>query len=1451
MMSLPEGWQSDYDGTRWLFRHEASGAEQYHFPQAGDEYAGFLHDVGTGPVELTPEDSLAIEQQAKRRSISGWENDAKSGTRASGGKREKKKIEEIEEENGIMSATGYYDPMLYLVALNNVSPLGADEGERTAQTTKDTRNAALDITPEATPPNSNSEPILNQLEIQPPSTSLLNTHMVATELPRGSHQIWSPVGYVAELATQETVKCAEELAPVELDATSSAPVSVRTDIAQEPAELPTHRSPVEEKAHSPKPTQTTTQLVDSSSLTSASFAYLPSKPQGNPINRVLSSASIRRKPVSPGVNAVNLGQNKYQPWKPTQGVVDQSPQMHTKASEALPQTSVLQNQNSELGNIDQNNSAGESSVLGDIPNALAPPSAPSKPAHIEPLITDNEAPPVPAVLQPAQRPMKDSLLEAGNQQFIPGAQARHDSISASVADHSLSYAPSVLKPGGSQLSNSLQDSEGSPQPEPPHSSEQTQESVASHRPEHVVHTPSGHNDQPSIMRINASPSPSNHGTILHQEGSSKPAFKPYTPDSGKANSEASISVDGKIPVVAPLSFVKRHSSQSSEVSSITPEIQDSNLHLNKPVPNQSDEISELISDISNSTSQAGSVLVIDTLQQSSVVVPEQPPAVANISKPISVTATPPAQTLAISSPANAGITTTQGRPNAQDTHNPSPPIQGPSASLPLQTANPGKVSMSPGPLGPQGNTSNPLPSQTPVVVSPCHKPSQASNIPHTNQAHGLGVHSNHANNTIQRPSHALQANMTTSNANATAQIPTTAPVQQIPYQPQGQSIASPNPIPKPPTVGNPPANTQKPNFQHPATAGPSSYQPIARPPVGNQVLGSGTAQVSSHPSPVMHTVSPIQSQVSSPAQSIASLHISQSSTPVNTFATINTATNTNGGPNVNINQTTSAPVRPPSIPVHTSTQPVENTKPPGSSQASAAGILQAQSVPMANQPVKPYPMLPGQVTPLPSQIGSPPVPTPVSQSIPNNHTKPTANTQHAAVGQQLTQTQTGGSMGYHTIPGQTNPTMNSSQAYGPASSQAQMKPLQQSAPPPHPGVAHAGAHQPSVHQPQPQQMASYPSSIASGQPHSPQMTVPHSVGSSPVAGQPTYAPPPVTPTIGPQGKPFNSAQANAAFKVAGKGVSKWAKKMWNNNTVKQTAAAVGGAVLAESVGMNGGVGAQLAGNLYGSVNRPPLTHAQTAPPQAHGIPGATPQYQPAQIGQQQQPVKIQPLQVQQHHQLGKPQPGYTHPSSFQRPPLSQPQLSQPPLSQPQLSQPQLSQPQLSQPQLSQPQLSQPQLSQPPFSQPTYQPVGIQTPGRPPVAYNQNPALAQQLAAININAQAQAQASIAQAQANLYQQQQYPLVRPFMVSNAPPSAMMNPVVPNAQPQEQAGIDANTAATAAMMIGSAVGAALRPNNSQPQHAYGNTQGYAPQDHASQAGSNGAENHGYPAGNHAGGI
>ena len=212
-MSLPEGWESDYDGTRWLFRYKATGTVQYHFPQPGDEYAEFLLDAGMGPIRLSPEERLVIEQHAKRQSISGGDiHGARNGPTSSGSKIEKKKAE---DEFG-MSATGYFDPMDFSGGFNSASPLGEDDPEE------------------------------------------------AVELPGNSQQMRSPVGFIAELATQETVKCAEELAPVELDGTTLTPPPFQTNTAQEPVELPTHRSPVDEKPLIHQPYQPATQLVDPS-----------------------------------------------------------------------------------------------------------------------------------------------------------------------------------------------------------------------------------------------------------------------------------------------------------------------------------------------------------------------------------------------------------------------------------------------------------------------------------------------------------------------------------------------------------------------------------------------------------------------------------------------------------------------------------------------------------------------------------------------------------------------------------------------------------------------------------------------------------------------------------------------------------------------------------------------------------------------------------------------------------------------------------------------------------------------------------------------------------------------------------------------------------------------------------------------------------------------------------
>ncbi|KAI1190310.1 hypothetical protein F5B17DRAFT_96641 [Nemania serpens] len=1492
MTGLPDGWESDYDGTRWFYRYKATGMIQYHFPQPGDEFAEYLLDAGTGPFQLTPEDSLAIEQQSKRRSLSSVENDAKSGTKTGGSRRERKTIGAIEEEDG-MSATGYFDPSSFMYFPDDPSPLGDDDGEASVSgngLNGDRRNATSGMVPGP----SKRESIINNTNAQP----------VAAELPESGQQMWSPVGYVAELATQDTVKCAEELAPVELDATSITPAPIQTNMAQVLAELPTHRTPVEAKGPDPRPTQPATQPADSYPLVSASFAYPPLKANTIPVSS--GATSMTNAPTSSSTDSVDLGQNKYQPWKPTQGVSEQQPQAHSKASEILSQTSVLQNQNTELGSVGRKNSENaESSMSASIPDALTPPSRLSKPPSTESSNPNLENSFIPAVLQPAHNPMNESVPpQTTDQQSAPETQANHNSTSVSVTGHNLSHAPSVLKPGGRLPNNSFQENDGNLAHQPQHCSHQyVQASAVSHHPSGQG-APSGHGAKPSITRIeslpvrlpsanlsppkmNGSPGflffheipntsrPTNHGTTIHTEETTRPTIVPRPSD---PSSVSGIAID-QIPAVAPLNFVKLHSSKSSEVSSITVESQDPNSHATLV---SSDEISEVISVINSFTphgtpvpsSQPSQPLAhtatgngnkpsptaisggaggrydmaatVRPQTMSSQTLPpgmntqqfsthsQVPQQVSPALATASVTTATVSQATVVSPANNAGVASTQSRPNTQTPQHPIPIAQGSvyQNQNPSQFGNPNRPS---GPLRPQGHVPNSLP-QSSAAIPSARPTSQASNTTHANQLHQPAMPNNYSQYTNNPVSHP-QATMPASNGMKPPQAHVTSPAQQAVSQPYGQSAASPQSAARPPTVGNHQTTTQKPNLQQPATTRPPMQQPAVQPSPQHQVLSQAATHASAQPphqqpSPATQPVSPLQSQVSSPAQSVASLYISQSSTPSNTFATMNTPTSPNNGSNINANPIATASTRPPSIPPSTthyySAQQVGNFKPPNSSYSLSplsAGTVQPQSPPTANPAMQSYPMLPGQVTLLPSQAGSAPVPSTVHQLTPNNHALPPANTQQTAAGQQLSQPVSGGLAQHHGMSFQANPSPNSAQGsvtYGQGSSQAQIKPPQQQIPPSHPGANHAGGHQHSANPAQTPQTVSYTPPPTSGQHYNPQMALPPQGVSISGGGQYTFPLPPQTqaqqlvqspgvtsPATATQGSTFTSAQAATAITDAGKGMKKWAKKMLGSPTIKQTAVGIVGDVVAESMGVSGAAGAQLATSLYASTTRPSLNQAQTAPPQASGVHGAAPQRPPVPMSYQQQPGKPLPLHPQPNHHPGHPQPGQPHPGQ-PHPGQQQSGFSQP-------GHPQPGQPQSGYPQPSQPPSTRPQPVQ---SQPGHpQLVGAQTPGRPPFA--QNPTL---VAGVAVNFSAQAQ-----GQVGFNQQQQYPLARPMTVGNLPPPPPLPPPPGTINAQAQVNIDANVAAAATGVINSAIGAALRPDYSQPQHPQNNSHGYAAENHA----------------------
>ncbi|KAI0403248.1 hypothetical protein F4802DRAFT_322451 [Xylaria palmicola] len=1086
MTGLLEGWEADYDGKRWFYRYKATGLVQYHFPQPGDEYAEFLFDAGTGPLQLTPEERLAIEQQSKRRSVPGSDSDTGNSTRTSGSRREKKKVEAIEEGGG-MSATGYFDPSSFMYppgAYNNISPVEDEDGDENTfgkKRSQDTPNTALGITPEATPTENLHTSHLGVAGHGVQRTNKLtgNAHQQAVELPEGGQQIWSPVGYVAELATQDTVKCAEELAPVELDATSSilVPIRTNTNIAQGLAELPTHKTPVEETAPDMPLIQPVVQSVDAYPLVSASFAYPPLKTNINPVVNASSGIVSTGETVSPGKNAVAIGESKYQPFKPTSNTIEQTLQEHNNTTESLPQTSVLQNQNNELGHLGQNNSGhAELSMAGDIPSTLAPPLAQSKPAPTKTSSSvDSQTPSIPSALQPAQKPAKQSAsLEITNQLPQAGVQAN----SVSVPGHNLPHHSSMLTPGGTKPNNHFPESEGNLKFRPPQlSAQNTPGNVNSSRPsEQIMHASSSHIGHPSVPRINtppdkvasgsssppkpnsgpgfllfheitSTPNASDYGTSVHPGESAKPAVTPHNPNSGHIHSQPSISANQGGPVVAPLNL---HSSASSWVSSINPQKQDSKPDLGKPALIPSDKMSEVHSGTGSfmpqltpppssqtskppnhqilaesnkpshtamgggvnglaATSASARPQSIYQLSSSPATGLQQGPAqttlaMANMFKPGLVMVNPATQPNTTSSPSNVGTTTTQSQPYMQATHRPPLPVQGlsnhsqkPPQLLPFQTGNPGQVTPSPGPPNPQGNVSStPIP-QTPAAIASGRPPAQVTQA-HSHAAHQPAAQNNpvqNVNNTSQQ-----QASMPIPNMTGPVPLPTTQSAHPSYHQPYGQGNAPQSQF-RPPTVGSQQAPTHNPNIQRPPTAGLPSQQPPAQPSAGYQALGSPTGQIppkppNQQPSPATQSVSPIQSQVSSPAQSIASLHISQASTPSNTFATVNSPTSAHGGSNTNTNQYTNGPVRPSSASAYTSAQQGGNIKPNHSHPMSQqpAGAVHNQSPSTINSPPpKPFPMLPGQVTPLPSQLGSAPVPSPLQQSVLNSPAKPAFNAQ--------------------------------------------------------------------------------------------------------------------------------------------------------------------------------------------------------------------------------------------------------------------------------------------------------------------------------------------------------------------------------------------------------------------------------------------------------------------------
>jgi len=523
MSGLPEGWEADYDGSRWFYRYKATGIVQFRFPQDGDEFPEWYED-GNDDVPLEPEAWLASEQQVRRRSTLGSDPEIPAGELPPKVAASRRKRSESIPEDEEMSATGYFDPssFMYFGPGGDISPV-AEADDDAGDQASTARKSATPV-PSAGPTPST---VHSQVSPIPEPPAQIDPHALAAELPEDNAQLWRPTGFVAELPTLDTLKCAEELAPVEMDGTSHIPIPVQPTYDRSgPVELPIDREPREIKAEDRTSTSATSvvvkppaQFVTEYPLVSASFGYPtalngmpPSRHQSplQPLDSTVSKSPERQSPQQSPAPVLNDAARqrsaspqkrndaraeavKFQPWSPPKNVAEGNPSQGKRSSMILSGPSVLQTQESELGNMRRASESASVSVHQSLwqKSLFSPPQDPrvaGSSVSVSPLSSTSasaatpELPksPIPQILQPANLNKRASVPEvpdlsrADTRQSqghdLPGTSARHASISSGATVHSRGDAhPTLLTPAGRELYHvqSSQDLKGQASPQPP------------------------------------------------------------------------------------------------------------------------------------------------------------------------------------------------------------------------------------------------------------------------------------------------------------------------------------------------------------------------------------------------------------------------------------------------------------------------------------------------------------------------------------------------------------------------------------------------------------------------------------------------------------------------------------------------------------------------------------------------------------------------------------------------------------------------------------------------------------------------------------------------------------------------------------------------------------------------------------------------------------------------
>lgn len=475
MQVLPEGWELDYDGSRWIYHFTASGLTQYQFPKPGDEFPEFA-GVG-GFFTMAPEDCLASDRQVKRQTM----EEVGSGTiEPSTTQRRKKSMENIKE----VAAAEYFDTEKFMY-LGPGSFFGSNPvGDQQTRIELDAKQSDSEHQQTPSSTKQRGEEAKATLTDRPIADNMVEVHGdfgIAQRLPpqlpgdvskaakpregnattahsiRSKPRLQSPVGFVAELDSQETRKRADHKSNIEFDVPErsiAGGIDVHFDGL---VEIPADGNQVNNKQ--PPPQEARVASADSYPLVSASFAFPPLPPKhpidppktGFSMSGMLPQKSSSLRTARPfSCHEATMSRDN----EPSDRINRSEPQFASMPEiSTLPQTKAEKpHRHSVHGPGPVAASPSRHSVLPMPSSNLDNPDS-SGGMAFKNHQTTNPAPRLPPKIPLGQTEIKaDSLVNTAK---IPCSEARHESISSDTGRSftsssrfsGLAQCPSVLRPG--------------------------------------------------------------------------------------------------------------------------------------------------------------------------------------------------------------------------------------------------------------------------------------------------------------------------------------------------------------------------------------------------------------------------------------------------------------------------------------------------------------------------------------------------------------------------------------------------------------------------------------------------------------------------------------------------------------------------------------------------------------------------------------------------------------------------------------------------------------------------------------------------------------------------------------------------------------------------------------------------------------------------------------------